>query len=148
MSCRKKIFWTQPWPRSNSYIALFSVANHAAWDTTKLIWDSNHGAVWETLMEWLIQMLAEPVDRSIHPVLSLCCRSQRSAARTAPLIVPSRTSLASIWCLDGIQIHHDVLELVSSCSGCREARKSGKPSREPAEALASQRGGKTLKDGI
>lgn len=97
-------------------------------------------------------MLAEPVGRSIHPVLSLCCRSQRSAAGTAALIVPSRTSLASIWCLDGIQIHHDVLELVSSCSGalrrCREARKSGKSSREPAGALASQRAGKTLKDVI
>lgn len=60
----KRSFWTRTWPRSNSYIALFSVASHAAWDTTKLIRGSNHGAVWETLMEWLMQMLAEPADPS------------------------------------------------------------------------------------
>lgn len=46
----------------------------------KLLWDSSHQAVWETLMEWLIQMLAEPIvqqtymeviERRIRPIIWL-----------------------------------------------------------------------------
>lgn len=93
-------------------------------------------------------MLAEPIaqqtyieviEHRIRPLISPVGRSRRGGfffsffffpgAHEWLLIRPSKMSLSSICCLDGMQIHHNVLAPVSSCSGSlncgTEATESG-----------------------